>query len=146
MGTGVLLAGTENIRMGHSAIIMERCGLYAQNGNLEIGDNLSMNVGAIISANGGAIRIGNDVSIGHYTVLRAADHAFDRTDIPIKSQGHASGCIVIEDDVWIAAHCTITTNVRIGKGAVVAAGAVVTKDVAPYTVVGGVPAKFIKSR
>jgi acetyltransferase-like isoleucine patch superfamily enzyme len=52
---------------------------------------------------------------------------------------------VIEDDVWLGAGAIITDNVRVGKGAVVAAGAVVTKNVEPHTLVGGVPAKFIKS-
>ncbi len=144
--TGVILAGPENMSLGTDISIMDRCGLYAQNGSLSIDDNLSMNVGSILSANNGTIHVGKNVSIGYYSVLRAADHIFDKKDIPIQKQGHAPGTIVVEDDVWIAAHCTITPNVRIGKGAIVAAGAVVTTDVAPYTIVGGVPARFIKHR
>lgn len=54
--------------------------------------------------------------------------------------------IIIEDDVWIASRAIILKGVHIGRGSVVAAGAVVTKDVAPYSVVGGVPARFIKYR
>ena len=61
-------------------------------------------------------------------------------------QGHLYGEIVIEDDVWIAANCTITPGTRIGHGAVVGAGAVVTRDVEPYAIVGGVPARVIKQR
>ena len=61
-------------------------------------------------------------------------------------QGHLYGEIVIEDDVWIAANCTITPGTRIGHGAVVGAGAVVTRDVEPYAIVGGVPAHVIGSR
>ena len=55
-------------------------------------------------------------------------------------------CSSIEDDVWIAANCTITPGTRIGHGAVVGAGAVVTRDVEPYAIVGGVPARVIGSR
>jgi acetyltransferase-like isoleucine patch superfamily enzyme len=64
----------------------------------------------------------------------------------IREQGHSGGKIVIEDDVWIRANAVITPDVIIGKGAVVAAGAVVTSDVPPYQIVGGVPAKTIANR
>jgi acetyltransferase-like isoleucine patch superfamily enzyme len=60
-------------------------------------------------------------------------------------QGITAAGIVIEDDVWLGAGAVITDGVRVGKGAVVAAGAVVTKDVPPHTVVGGVPARPIKT-
>ncbi|HID52295.1 MAG TPA: acyltransferase, partial [Anaerolineae bacterium] len=63
---------------------------------------------------------------------------------PFTEQGITAQGIVIEDDVWLGAGAIITDGVRVGQGAVVAAGAVVTKDVAPYTVVGGVPARVIK--
>ena len=66
-------------------------------------------------------------------------------DIHYKIEGITAEGIVIEDDVWLGAGAIITDGVRVGKGAVVAAGAVVTKDVAPHTVVGGIPAKVIKT-
>ncbi len=61
-------------------------------------------------------------------------------------QGHVPGTVVIEEDVWIGANCVITPDVRIGRGAVVGAGAVVTRDVAPFAIVGGVPAREIGRR
>nr|WP_300808061.1 DapH/DapD/GlmU-related protein [uncultured Acetatifactor sp.] len=61
-------------------------------------------------------------------------------------QGTTSGCITIEDDVWIGYGCTVLNNVQIGHGAVIAAGAVVTRDIPPLTIVGGVPARKIKCR
>jgi acetyltransferase-like isoleucine patch superfamily enzyme len=64
----------------------------------------------------------------------------------IASQAHSSGEIIIEDDVWIGANAVILRNVRLGQGCVVAAGAVVTKDVAALVVVGGVPARKISLR
>lgn len=63
-----------------------------------------------------------------------------------KSETFSKGNIIIDDDVWIGYHVTILSGVHIGQGAVIAAGAVVTKDVSPYAVVGGVPAKVIKFR
>jgi len=80
-------------------------------------------------------------------MIYTSNHRFDRTDIPMIDQGNTEPkAVVIEDDVWIAARAIILPGVRIGKGAVIAAGAVVTKDVPPYTVVGGIPARKIKSR
>jgi galactoside O-acetyltransferase len=64
----------------------------------------------------------------------------------MNKQGHSGGTIVIVDDVWIGSNTTITRNVRIGSHSIVGAGAVVTKDVDPYSIVGGVPSKLIKYR
>ncbi|HQT26384.1 MAG TPA: acyltransferase, partial [Burkholderiales bacterium] len=79
-------------------------------------------------------------------VIRAADHAHSSTSEAISKQGHAGGTIIIEDGVWIGANVVVTRNVRIGEHSIVAAGAVVTRDVPPYSIVGGVPARLMKSR
>ena len=113
--------------------------------NIEIGDNAKINRGVFITAID-KIKIGNDVLIGPYTVINSGNHNYSNPDIPIRLQGHITKPIVIEDDVWIGANATILAGVTIGKGAVVGAGAVVTSYVAPFTVVGGVPAQFIKYR
>ncbi len=73
-------------------------------------------------------------------------HIFSDTTVPIRQQGDRGGDIVIEDDVWIGTHTIILTDVTIHKGAIIGAGAVVTKDVEPYAIVGGVPAKLIRYR
>jgi galactoside O-acetyltransferase len=96
-----------------------------------------------LSADGGSIVVCFQTAIGPGTVVRASNHKFDDRNVPIMDQGHIPGRIVIEDDVWIGANCVITPDVVIGHGAVVGAGAVVTKDVPPFAVVGGVPAKVI---
>jgi galactoside O-acetyltransferase len=90
--------------------------------------------------------IGADCLIGQNTVLRASDHEYKAIDVPIINQGRTGGKIVVEDDVWIGANVVVTRNVCIGAHSVVAAGAVVTKDIEPYSIVGGVPAKLIGKR
>ena len=110
--------------------------------NICIGNNFYINAYCHLL---GEIYIGNDVQIGPQTVMWARDHKFAKGQA-IREQGHESAAIVIGNDVWIGAHCTILKGVVIGDGAVVAAGAVVTKDVPPMAVVAGVPAKVIKVR
>jgi len=119
------------------------CAFYPR--NIEIGDNVKINKGVFITATD-KVKIGDDVLIGPYTVINSGNHNYSNPLIPIRLQGHTTEPIIIENDVWIGANSTILAGVKIGKGAVVGAGAVVTKDVAPYTVVGGVPAIFIKNR
>lgn len=71
---------------------------------------------------------------------------FERTDIPIRDQGHEAGSIIIEDDVWIGANATILKGVTIGHGAVIGAASVVTSDIPEYAVAVGNPAKVKKYR
>jgi len=113
--------------------------------NISIGDNVYLNKNVSITARD-EVTIGNNVLIGPNVVINTGNHTFSDRDIPIVKQGHTSEKIVIGDDVWIAANAIILKGVNIGEGSVVAAGAVVNKDVPPYTVVGGVPAKIIKIR
>ena len=78
--------------------------------------------------------------------MRTSNHVFSRTDVPISQQGHIPGKIKIDDGVWIGGNVTILGDITIGAGAIVAAGAVVTRDVAPYAIVGGIPATLLKWR
>lgn len=108
--------------------------------NTWVGERTFINMGCKFQDQGG-IFIGNDCLIGHNATLCTINHNPDpehRGDMSFKP-------IRIEDKVWLGANVTILQGVTIGEGAIVAAGAVVTKDVAPRTVVGGVPAKFIKN-
>ena len=102
------------------------------------------------------VRIGNYCSIGPEVLfVPSADHYTDRiSTFPFRAkcispdalEGIGKGDIVVEDDVWIGCRVTVLSGVHIGQGAVVAAGSVVNKDVPPYSIVGGVPAKVIKYR
>lgn len=95
----------------------------------------------------GTITIGDDVMMGPRCTMLSRDHEFSRTDIPMNAQGFGQDRpIRIEDDVWIGANVTVTSGVTVGRGSVIAAGAVVTKDVPPFSIVGGVPARVLKSR
>ena len=84
--------------------------------------------------------------IGAHVVIIPYNHLFEDPSVQIFKQGSSQQGVFIEDDVWIGAHVTVTDGVRIGKGSVIGAGAVVTRDIPPYSVAVGVPARVIKSR
>lgn len=111
--------------------------------NMKFGNNVSVHPMCYFQASGG-IEIGNDVSIAHGVTLMTQNHSYTDRNIPIKDQPVVSKPIIIEDNVWIAAKATVLYGRRIGKNSVVAAGAVVTKDEPPNTLVAGVPARVIK--
>ena len=121
-------------------------------GNVTIGENCTVQPYGLIVGYGsktdkqGSITIGNNVRIAAHAMIIGANHVFADRDELICKQGMDRKSIVIEDDVWIAGRVNILCGVTIGKGSVIAAGAVVTKDVPPYSVVGGVPAKILKER
>lgn len=112
-------------------------------GKVQMGHGCQINENVFIQ---GAI-IGNDCMIAPNCSLLTRNHNFSSTDIPMSHQGESEEeLVILEDDVWLGRSVLIMPGVRIGKGSIVAAGAVVTKDVEPYSIVGGVPAKFIKKR
>lgn len=147
IGKGVEIASPENISLGNEIYIVDGAILRACDGRLVIGDRFAVNGNARIVADcGGEIIIGNEVMIGPNVVIRASNHGHKRHDISIWEQGQTGGRIVIGDDVWIAANAVILPGVTIGSHSIIAAGAVVTKDVAAYSIVAGVPAKSIAKR
>ncbi len=116
--------------------------------NIELGFNSDIGMGAKIYgvSGGGKLYIGNNVMMAPEVTILTLSHNYHRKDIPIIKQGFNVNQVVINDDVWIGYRAIILPGVTVGKGSVIAAGAVVTKDIEPNTVVGGVPAKFIKYR
>jgi acetyltransferase-like isoleucine patch superfamily enzyme len=110
---------------------------------IKIGDGTFINSGVRFTCDPPAtITLGRRVMVGPRCCFETKTHSVD-----LDSEGRRTGrnaSIVVEDSVWIGANATILLGVTIGQGSVVAAGAVVTKDVKPYTVVGGIPARFIK--
>lgn len=113
---------------------------------VRIGEYTQINPFTVIYG-GSGVFIGNNVMIAPHCMLAAGNHDYKQIDKPIRHAGNLSqGPIIIEDNVWIGAHVTITDGVTIGRDAVVAANSVVTRDVAPYDIVGGVPARVIGNR
>jgi galactoside O-acetyltransferase len=144
---GTVVKGGRNISIGERFSLMRHSALHACDGCLEIGNRVSINTGvSIIASDAGLIRIGDDVLIGPNVVLRASNHNFAEAKVPINQQGHSGGEIILENDVWLGANAAVVPDVRIGAHAIVAAGAVVTRDVESGTIVGGVPARLIKRR
>ncbi len=111
---------------------------------IKMGNNVFVNRRAYFS---GDICIGNDVLIGPDVFITSGDHEYRVVGKTINAQGRvASRQVVIEDDVWIGAKVCVLAGVKIGKGAIIGAGSVVTKDVEPYTICAGNPCRKIKDR
>lgn len=119
-------------------------GIYIGNGSLlKIGKHCHINENVFIQA----ADIGNYVMIAPNVTILSKSHNFDRDDIAMISQGESSDNLpIIEDNVWVGRNAIIMPGVKLGEGCIIAAGAVVVKDVEKNTIVGGVPAKYIKSR
>lgn len=113
--------------------------------SLELGSRISIHPFCYIDATG-TIKIGNDVSIAHSSSILSTNHVWDDLAVPIRDQGLTRAPTTIEDNVWIGAGVRILAGTTIATGAIVAAGAVVTNDVPARTIVGGVPARVLRSR
>lgn len=111
--------------------------------DIKIGDNSGLGVNCHIR---GPLTIGNDVMMGPNVRIITHSHNFERTDIPMREQKGTITPVHIGDDVWIGANVIILPGVSIGKGVVIGAGSVVTKNFPDYVVIGGVPAKILKFR
>jgi maltose O-acetyltransferase len=111
--------------------------------NIEIGPGSFINSEVRFGAPAEKIRIGRNVLVGPRVCFETVNHGL--TYAPGKGRGMSCKGITVEDEAWIGVGAILTPGVTIGRGAVVAAGAVVTTDVAPMTVVGGVPARLIRS-
>lgn len=150
--TSPLTHWTREIRRFVCYPIFDYCG---KNINIERGANFSMgrsiSIGSgsglgINSAVHGPLKIGDNVMMGPDVTILTHTHNIERTDIPMRLQGMRVSEVVIGNDVWIGMRVIIMPGVKIGNGVVIGAGAVVTKDVPDYAIVGGVPARIIKFR
>lgn len=115
-------------------------------GFFEMGCGSSIAQNCSISGENVGVFIGENVMIAPNVVIVAFNHGFGDLEIPMVQQINCEAPIFIDDDVWIASNCTIGKGVRIGKGSIIAANSFVNKDVPPYSIFGGVPAKILKSR
>ncbi|MFT4709553.1 MAG: acetyltransferase-like isoleucine patch superfamily enzyme [Planctomycetota bacterium] len=117
----------------------------------ELGEGMTVGARSAIGAYNwigasGKVTIGSDVMLGPRVIIIPENHNFEHTDQTIREQGVTRAPVVIEDDCWIGCNVTILSGVTIGKGSIVAAGAVVNKSIPPGSIAGGVPARVIRSR
>ncbi|MCX6548297.1 MAG: acyltransferase [Acidobacteria bacterium] len=150
LGTGCFIAPDAAIfgEPGRPVRLGDRCAVAAQaflHGPLTLGSDVSINAGARLDGGRKGITIGDGTRIASGAALYAFDHGLapDRAirDQPVRSRG-----ITLGQDVWIGANAGVTDGVTIGDHAVVAMGAVVTRDVPAWTIVAGVPAQFVGDR
>ena len=151
LSDGSFTFGAKRLRAFCARQVLPHCGKNAniEHGaqfawDLSIGDNSGVGVNSLLSSH---ITIGNDVMMGPECMMFTSNHGMSRTDIPMwKQQSSEPRPIIIGNDVWIGARVIILPGVHVGDGSVIGAGSVVTKDVEPYSVVAGNPAKWIRKR
>ncbi len=135
MARGFLKRCGRNVNIEHGAVF---------DSDLMIGDNSGVGVHCNL---GGNVTIGNDVMMGPECVFLPHNHKFDRLDIPMCQQGFSEGKpIRVGNDVWLGTRVIVMPGVTIGDHSIVGAGAVVTRDVPAWAIVGGVPARVLKMR
>lgn len=135
LSRGFLRACGKNVNIEHGARFDQ---------DLQIGDNSGIGVNCVCE---GQVSIGDNVMMGPECILLPHFHAFDRLDIPMCQQGFQEAKpIRIGNDVWIGTRVIIMPGVVVGDHSIIGAGAVVTKDVPEYAIVGGCPAKVIRMR
>nr|WP_320193880.1 acyltransferase [uncultured Desulfobacter sp.] len=122
--------------------------IIRQGERVSIGKDCLINHNNVIQAGkfAGKVKIGNYVHTGPNVMIFAFNHGIEKNGQPSIKQDYWDGDVVIDDDVWIGAGTVVTAGVRIGKGAVIGSNSVVTTDIPPYSIYGGVPARLIRER
>jgi acetyltransferase-like isoleucine patch superfamily enzyme len=133
------------VRIGARTIIDRGVVIRAMGGSVIIGSHSSVNAYSFLSG-GGNLEIKDNVMIASHVSIYASNHIFIDTQTPMNRQGLSQEGIFIDSDVWIGTGVRVLDGVSVGKGSILCAGAVVTKFVPPYSVVGGVPACLIRCR
>ena len=142
---GVVDTDESYIKIGNNSYLSFHCILNTFDGWITMGSHCTVNSYAILYGQGG-LRIGNDVRIAPQVMIMPTNHIYEDPDVPIRKQGLRAKGVKIEDDVWFGVGAIVLDGVTIGKGSVIGAGAVVTRDIPPYSVAVGVPAKVVKKR
>lgn len=172
-GTNVKIRNGRQLRLGRFVSLGSGVSINAMSrSGIDLGDNVTVDDFTIIRASGvvrnlgqgvsvgarssigafsfihggGGVSIGKDCLLGPYVSIYSENHITERTDLPMRDQGESRQFVSIGDDVWLGSGSTILAGVSVGGGSIVAAGAVVTKDVLPGSIVGGVPARVIGHR
>ena len=130
----------ESLTIGDRTYVAKGCVLRDR---ITMGEDCTLNPYVTLA---GRVTLGDGVRIASYAAIYGFNHVFDDLEIPIWWQGLDEQGITVEDDVWVGTHVVICDGVTVGAHSVLAAGSVVTKDVPPYSVVGGVPARVLYDR
>ncbi len=136
---------SSHLSIGNGTFIRPYAYLKADNGTVRIGTNCAFNDFCVLNGVGD-ITIGNDVHIASHTVIVSMNHVYADPGKCIFDQGTSHKGISIGNDVWIGSSVVILDGAKIGSGSVIGAGSVVTKEIPPFSIAVGVPAKVIKQR
>ena len=139
--------GSDNtgITIGQGVFIGRNTILSCKNGDIVVDDraNLGFNC-EIFSAS--RVRVGKSVLMAAYTYLVGGDHLYDRVDIPVLDQGRTARGIDVDDHVWLGTHVVVTDGSRVGRDAIIGAGAVVVGEIPEFAIATGIPAKVVRDR
>ena len=139
--------GTDNkgITIGNGVFVGRNTILSCKNGDIVIDDKANIGFNCeVFSAS--RVRVGKSVLMAAYTYLVGGDHLYDRVDIPVLEQGRTARGIEVDDNVWLGAHVVVTDGSRVGRDAIVGAGAVVVGDIPEFSIAAGIPAKVMRDR
>lgn len=132
-------------RVGARVMIYPGVWIMPVSSKLAVGDDVDLAKDVLITT-GGGVAIGDRTLVGYSTKILSSNHRVPEGHGRVFDAGHEAAQIRIENDVWIGANCVILPGVSIGSGAIIGAGAVVTKDVPKFTIAAGVPARVIRRR
>jgi acetyltransferase-like isoleucine patch superfamily enzyme len=139
--------GTDNrgITLGNGVFVGRNTILSCKNGDIIVDDHANLGFNCeIFSAS--RVRVGKSVLMAAYTYLVGGDHLYDRTDIPVLDQGRTARGIEVDDNVWLGTHVVVTDGSRVGRDAIVGAGAVVVGEIPEFSIAAGIPAKVMRDR
>jgi acetyltransferase-like isoleucine patch superfamily enzyme len=139
--------GSDNIGIiiGEGVFVGRNTILSCKNGDIIIEDNANLGFNCeIFSAS--RVRVGKSILMAAYTYLVGGDHLYDRVDIPVLEQGRTARGIDIDDNVWLGTHVVVTDGSRIGRDAIIGAGAVVVGELPEFAIATGIPARVVRDR
>jgi acetyltransferase-like isoleucine patch superfamily enzyme len=144
---GVRGGRDSGVLLGDRVMISRGAVLNVRGGTMEIGSDTTIGGDARVACSLGKTSIGSHVMVAAFSYLGGINHRSDRTDAPMITQGiESKGGVVIEDDVWIGAHCVVLDGARIGKGSIIGACSMVNGEIPPYSVAYGIPARVQRKR
>jgi acetyltransferase-like isoleucine patch superfamily enzyme len=139
-------AGPQGLEIGDQVVISRNCLIKCKAGPIRIGAKCSIGANSCITSLSGVV-LGDGVLVADNCVITAGAYPIDDLSMPMVDQGpYSKGPIVIGDDVWIGSSVNLVGSITVGAHSVIAAGAVVTRDVPPYAIAGGIPARILKDR